>query len=620
MSIQSEKLTDSISFQKKIKVCRRTLKEVRLLAPSFLPMTVLRQLLAVTEGYIGIYISTMVLNGLEQRGPIKELLVKTICFLGLVFLMSLVNRFIEKRSNTVKETVYDRVRGRKAVKSMEIDYPELDSPYMNELRNRIEDDNNWGNGFYGAFMRIEFLIYQIFNVIFAVAMLVPVLYHLLDCETILFWIFIGVLLFMLTANAMGEGYFAKWHLFWAQKEPQRPEDVDLTWDLTMDGIPQSHRKDIKLYGVKVLLREYLEGNGRAFIKECRENMSRADGKKATLSSILSAGVQGICYFFITLMASGGNVAVSMVVRYVACFERLTTALQAIIRDSQDFLLVSRRQASTFEYLDAKGSLYQGSLPVEKRSDDEYEIEFRNVSFQYPGSDTYALKDFSLKLRIGERMAVVGKNGSGKTTMIKLLSRLYDPTEGEILLNGIDIRKFDYHEYMQLFSIVFQDFSLFSFPIAKNVAASEEYDADKVEECLVRAGFGDQLGRLQKGIETPIDKDYEDDGVLISGGERQKIAIARALYKDSPFILLDEPTAALDPLAEFEVYSAFNEMVGSKTAVYISHRLSSCRFCNDIVVFDEGQIVQRGSHEKLMEQKDGLYYTLWTSQAQYYATE
>ena len=361
----------------------------------------------------------------------------------------------------------------------------------------------------------------------------------------------------------------------------------------------------------------MEEYGKEYSRNRDNSMADSGGRRALFNNMLGAGVQGVCYFFITLLAVGGSVGIGMVVRYVACFERLTTSIQAMIRDSQSFLLSARRQSSTMEFLDAESSLYKGKLPVEKRSDDAYEIEFRNVSFRYPGSETYALKNFSIKLRIGERMAVVGKNGSGKTTMIKLLTGLYDPTEGEILLNGIDIRKFDYHEYMQLFSIVFQDFSLFAFPIAKNVAASEEYDADKVRECLAKAGFDDSLKKFVKGIETPIDTDYDDDGVLISGGERQKVAIARALYKDSPFILLDEPTAALDPIAEFEVYSAFNEMVGSKTAIYISHRLSSCRFCNDIVVFDKGEIVQRGNHEELMCDTGGLYYSLWSAQAQYY---
>ncbi len=204
-------------------------------------------------------------------------------------------------------------------------------------------------------------------------------------------------------------------------------------------------------------------------------------------------------------------------------------------------------------------------------------------------------------------------------MIKLLCRLYDPTEGEIRLNGVDVRKFDYREYMELFSVVFQDFSTFDFSVAENVAVSSEYDDDQVRDCLERAGFGERLEMLEQGISTYVGEQY-DDGVKLSGGEKQKIAIARALYRDSPFILLDEPTAALDPVAEFEIYSAFNQMVGTKTAVYISHRLSSCRFCEDIVVFDGGEIVQRGSHEKLMEKEDGLYHQMWTAQAQYYRKE
>jgi ATP-binding cassette subfamily B protein len=216
------------------------------------------------------------------------------------------------------------------------------------------------------------------------------------------------------------------------------------------------------------------------------------------------------------------------------------------------------------------------------------------------------------------MAVVGMNGSGKTTMIKLLCRLYDPTEGEITLNGYDIKKYDYDEYMSIFSVVFQDFKLFSFPIGQNIAASTEYDEKKAEHCLNMAGFGGRLGNMPKRFDTSLYKDFEEDGVEISGGEAQKIAIARALYKDAPFIVLDEPTAALDPIAEFEVYSKFNEIVEDKTAIYISHRLSSCRFCDDIAVFHEGELIQRGSHDALIDDGGGKYHELWNAQAQYYA--
>ena len=262
-------------------------------------------------------------------------------------------------------------------------------------------------------------------------------------------------------------------------------------------------------------------------------------------------------------------------------------------------------------------MYQGTLPVEKRTDNEYEIEFKNVSFKYPGSENYALKNFNLKFNIGQRMAVVGMNGSGKTTMIKLLCRLYDPTEGEITLNGFNIKNYNYDEYMSIFSVVFQDFKLFSFTLGQNVAASVDVDEQKAEECLSTAGLAERLRNMAKGMETPLYKDFEEDGVEISGGEAQKIALARALYKDAPFIVLDEPTAALDPVAEFEIYSKFNEIVGGKTAIYISHRLSSCRFCDDIAVFHEGELIQRGSHDTLIADGGGKYHELWIAQAQYY---
>ena len=243
-----------------------------------------------------------------------------------------------------------------------------------------------------------------------------------------------------------------------------------------------------------------------------------------------------------------------------------------------------------------------------------------MSFRYPGSKDYALKNLSLKLHIGERMAIVGMNGSGKTTMIKLLCRLYDPDEGEILLNGVDIRKFRQDQYSALFSVVFQDFQLFDFEIGENVAASRDYDREKAKGCLEAAGFGERLKALEEGggsaLDTYIRKGY-GDGIEISGGEAQKIAIARAIYKDAPFILLDEPTAALDPISEYEIYSGFDKIIGDKTAIYISHRLSSCKFCERIAVFHEGRLIQTGSHSELLKDTGGKYYEMWEAQAQYY---
>ena len=214
------------------------------------------------------------------------------------------------------------------------------------------------------------------------------------------------------------------------------------------------------------------------------------------------------------------------------------------------------------------------------------------------------------------MALVGKNGSGKSTLVKLLTRLYDPTEGEITLNGIDIRKYKYEDYMDLFSVVFQDSKLFSFSLAENVAADTEYDEKRVTDCVNRSGLTDRLSEMENGIKTCLYKDFDEHGVEISGGEAQKLCLARAIYKGSPFIVLDEPTAALDPISEHDIYTKFNSIVGTRTAIYISHRLSSCCFCDDITVLDGGRIVERGSHDKLLDDK-GAYFELWSAQAEYY---
>ena len=322
-----------------------------------------------------------------------------------------------------------------------------------------------------------------------------------------------------------------------------------------------------------------------------------------------------CYLFVAIKAFLGAYGVGSVVQYVSVLTRLGDGIRDLMFMVSDNELYCAHLKKMYDYLDIPNHMYQGSLTVEKREDNEYYIEFRNVSFKYPRTENYVLRNVNLKFKIGEKLAVVGMNGSGKTTFIKLLCRLYDPTEGEILLNNVDIRKYDYKEYMSIFSVVFQDFKLFSFGLGQNVSASFHYNEELAKKCLEKAGFYGRLQSMKKGLETSIYKDLDEEGVEISGGEAQKIALARALYKNAPFIILDEPTAALDSIAEYEVYSKFNEIVQDKTAIYISHRLSSCRFCDVIAVFDGGQIVQRGVHDRLLQDTHGKYYELWNAQTQ-----
>ena len=250
--------------------------------------------------------------------------------------------------------------------------------------------------------------------------------------------------------------------------------------------------------------------------------------------------------------------------------------------------------------------------------DDFTISFQNVSFKYPGQNKYVLKGLNIDINSKTKLAVVGENGAGKTTFIKLLCRLYDPTEGEILIKGINIKDIDYDQYMTLFSAVFQDFKLFAFSVKENILFKNGTVSNNeiANELLRKVNMEKKISSLPYGLNTNIYKEFDENGFEPSGGEGQKIAIARALAKESKIVILDEPLSALDPKAEYEIFQKFNELINQKTAIYISHRLSSCQLCDAIIVFSEGSIIEYGSHEKLMSQ-GGKYAELYNLQAQYY---
>ena len=374
----------------------------------------------------------------------------------------------------------------------------------------------------------------------------------------------------------------------------------------------SRAKDIRIYDQKHMIDDSVKDIFSASL--WMKIVCYFDNHNA-VAGLVTQLSNGLIYLFVALKAFAGAFPVGNIVQYAGAIMQFGEGFGSLIMAAGELGNNNPYMDEVIKFLDTPTKMYKGTRPVDVGN---YEIEFKNVSFKYPGSDSYALSDLSMKLNVGQRLAVVGMNGSGKTTMIKLLCRLYDPTEGEITLNGINIREYDYAQYLSIFGVVFQDFGLLPFTLGQNVATDVEYDADRVRKCLSQAGFDDKLSKMPNGLDTYLYKNFEDDGVEVSGGEAQKIALARALYKNSPFIVLDEPTAALDPIAEYEIYSTFNEIVGDKTAVYISHRLSSCRFCDDIAVFHEGELVQRGNHDVLVANELGKYRELWDAQAQYYA--
>jgi len=245
------------------------------------------------------------------------------------------------------------------------------------------------------------------------------------------------------------------------------------------------------------------------------------------------------------------------------------------------------------------------------------IEFKNVSFAYPNTERLVLKGINLTLSKNESLSIVGLNGAGKTTFVKLLCRLYEPTDGEILINGKPIKEISFEEYIKLISVVFQDFKLFSFSVKENVQMNTEGNPEKVDRAIIESGLEEKIASLPKGKDTYVYKEFDSEGVEFSGGEGQKLAIARAIYKDAQIVILDEPTSALDPIAEYDVYSHFHSLSEGKISIYISHRLSSTRFTDKIALFDDGIIKEYGSHSELISIENGIYKNMFDVQAQYY---
>lgn len=328
------------------------------------------------------------------------------------------------------------------------------------------------------------------------------------------------------------------------------------------------------------------------------------------------------YAFIIYNVVAGTVSIGNGTLYIATAGTFYGNVSGILSKLSELRQRSREVNDFRSFLDFEGGDERHSeVPIPVPNSDSYTFTFEEVSFQYPKSENYALKDLNLTLEAGERLAVVGLNGAGKSTFIKLLLRLYEPTKGRILLNGVDIRTYDKNSYYELFAPLFQEVELFAFPLSENISMDTPIQTSekRAEECLHMSGMDTRVASLKDGIKTEVLKIIDEEGVDFSGGERQKLALARALYKDTSIVVLDEPTAALDALAEYKLYQDFDTMIGKKSAVYISHRLSSTRFCKHVAMFAEGRMVEYGTHESLLAAA-GAYAEMFRVQAQYYLEE
>ncbi len=374
-------------------------------------------------------------------------------------------------------------------------------------------------------------------------------------------------------------------------------------------------KDVRLYGAAGTLIERAQDQMNrlnAFYKKKADKRYPLDVADTFVNALRDFGT----YFYLGALAILGKITIGTYSQLTTASGTLSGALQGVVFGLQDIVKRCNYGYEMVRLMEYPPMLEKGDRKIEGL-DRAHEIEFRNVSFSYPKTGVQVLKNVSITVKAGEKLSVVGLNGAGKTTFIKLLCRLYDVDEGEILLDGVNIRDYDYDEYMKLFSVVFQDFRLLAFTAKDNILLGKDDTDEAVDGMFGKVGLLDKVNSLPKGRDTMMFRQFDRDGVQLSGGEQQKMAIARALYKDAPVVILDEPTAALDPVAEYEIYCHFNELVGGKSAIYISHRLSSCKFCDRIAVFSEGTIKELGTHEQLVHKENGIYAEMFGAQAQYY---
>lgn len=588
--------------------------------PSYVPYLIFGCIASCLQPYFPLYMTAEIVNELAGACALDRLLILAGVTVAGTFTLSVLNRFLSGKLQTIYSLAYSRMQTYLFDAENHFQYEHLEDPEVALMRNKITAvANAVGGGLQKILYIAEDLVRQLLNLAVSLALTVSLFRTAPERYTGLLGFVNSPWAALALAAVIGVN---------ACLSVRRGARFMAKIDRTLEGLAVQNNltsaymepsgTDMHIFGLNgIILSDYVKNILRP---QWVARFEKLRAKKTLGDKLLNLPVKIIVFLFTAAKAWIGVIGVGNFILYQGTVQKFVESISEIAVNLGELRGNNQYLEETFAYLEMPNNMYKGTLAVEKRDDIDYEIEFRDVSFRYPRSGEWALRHVNMKFQIGDKLAIVGENGSGKTTFIKLLCRLYDPTEGKILLNGIDITRYRYDEYMSLFSVAFQDYTLFAFDLGKNVAASDKIDEGRVLDCLNRVGLGEKISSLPKGVHTNIGREYENDGVDFSGGEKQKIALARALYKDAPFMILDEPTAALDPLAEAEIYARFNDIASDKTSVFISHRLSSCKFCDEIAVFHHGTIVQKGSHDDLVADESGKYYELWHAQAQYYTKE
>lgn len=572
---------------------------------------------------ISIYASARMIDGIVNKMPVRFVGKWAVIALLSVFFIQIILALTNKIQNTYNDKKYEIFFHILSEKYNELDYKQSQDTEIIGEKSNIEQNINFGEFgiirvLYAYDMILESLLAMIGSLVLSYQFLVtkwnaPEKFLLLNSAWINVLLIVVVVFLSWISQKINGKQFEIWH-----KINEEEKFGNRVFSFYFSRMRDQYRMlDTRMYRQYNLASNMLNECGIFNPGGVFDRIMSTEGVTYKILSEFFSKLQVLLIYLVVVSKSLlGAISIGMLSQYLGSLINFTSNLSKFLEGVALYKGNTPYAELTMDYLHKKSEFYNGSLTTEKRSDKKYEVEFKNVSFKYPGTDNWILKNINLKFDLGKKLAIVGQNGCGKTTFVKLLIRFYDVTEGEILLNGINIKKYRYDEYLKIFSVVFQDFNLFAYPLAQNVASGMDYDEEKIIQSLKDVGMYDDVQKWDKGIETYLYKDIDENGISVSKGQEQKIAIARALYQDSPFLILDEPTASLDPISEAEIYEKLGQIIKDRTAIFISHRLSSCKFSDKIIVFDKGEIAETGDHDSLIC-KNGMYKKLWDAQAEFY---
>lgn len=603
---------------KKVKTVFTAFKEMHRLEKRLIPTAVIVAVVTAVMPFVNIWFTAKIIDLIDAGADMKKLALYIALAVDINAVLFFFNYFLGDMYYMYRSLMYNKELQNITTKLFKAEYQKLESSDFKEL---IHKHSEAQDRVFSSFVQFSWMMRDFISgaitLIISVIMIFPLLKigfkttgdTYFEKPVFLLTIFAAIavmaVVILIVATQMNKAWFK------ASDEYSRLDRI-FYYFLNMFS-DYNTGKEIRLYKEQSLIEhtatDKLLTDGEKILKKASLHTAKSSSFVAVLGALVGFGI----YLFIGVKGLYGLFGIGSLVLYCGAFMQIINGIMKMAVTFGKTAEMAPLVNYYFEIVNTKDDMTYGTREFD---DDKFEIEFKNVSFKYPASDTYALQNVNFKIENGEHLAVVGRNGSGKTTFIKLMCRLYDVTDGEILINGVNIKEYSKESITKLYSVVFQDFKIFSIPLKNNICANEEYDANRFYACLDNSNIAHRVEHLPDRENTYLYKDIDQNGVEISGGEAQKLALARALYKNSAVVILDEPTAALDPVAENEIYSRFNSFVQGKTAIYISHRLSSCVFCTRIAVFDKAHLVETGTHQELLN-AGGKYSELWNAQAKYY---